>query len=109
MLTREKLLKGIENREEIARIIDLSEIALKTWDVVISDFLSPPVIVEVQRLFKGLTELEMLAWGGYPQAERQRVGIARAEIPLETPQIALAVLDIAGNFLFDPATHRDFL
>ncbi|ACK66845.1 photosystem II S4 domain protein [Rippkaea orientalis PCC 8801] len=109
MLPREQLLKGIENREEIARIIDLAEIALKTWEVAISDFLSPPVIAEVQRLFKGLTELEMLPWGGYPQAERQRVGIVRAEIPLETPQITLAALDIAGNFLFDPATHRDFL
>ncbi|HAC64746.1 MAG TPA: photosystem II S4 domain protein [Cyanothece sp. UBA12306] len=109
MLPREKLLKGIENREEIARIIDLSEIAWKTWEVVTSDFLSPPIIAEVERIFQGLTELEILPWGGYPQAERQRVGIARCEIPLENPQIPLAALDIAGNFLFDPATHRDFL
>lgn len=109
MLPREQLLKGIENREAIARIIDQAELALKTWEVVVSDFLPPPVIAEVQGLFKGLTEVEILAWGGYPQAERQRVGIARPEIPLDTSQIPLAALDIAGNFLFDPATHRDFL
>ena len=109
MLPREKLLKGIENREEIARIIEQAEIALKTWEVVVSDFLSPPIIAEVQGLLQELTEVEILAWGGYTQAERQRVGISRPEIPLEIPLIPLAALDIAGNFLFDPATHRDFL
>ncbi|MEA5536697.1 photosystem II S4 domain protein [Crocosphaera sp. XPORK-15E] len=109
MLPRETLLKGIENREEIAQIIDKAETAIKTWEVVVSDFLSPPVVAEVQNAFKKLTEVEILVWGGYPQAERQRIGIARSEIPLEQSQIRLAALDIAGNFLFDPATHRDFL
>ncbi|MEA5512121.1 photosystem II S4 domain protein [Crocosphaera sp. UHCC 0190] len=109
MLPRETLLKGIENREEMAQIIDKAETAIKTWEVVVSDFLSPPVVAEVQNAFKKLSEVEILVWGGYPQAERQRIGIARPEIPLEQSQIPLAALDIAGNFLFDPATHRDFL
>ncbi|WGT67497.1 photosystem II S4 domain protein [cyanobacterium endosymbiont of Epithemia clementina EcSB] len=109
MLPREKLLKGIKNREAITRIVDQAEIALKTWEVVVSDFLCPPVIAEVQGLFKKLTEVEIVAWGGYPQAERQRVGIARPEISLNTSDIPLAALCVAGNFLFDPANHRDFL
>jgi photosystem II S4 domain protein len=109
MLPRETILKGIENRQEITRIIDLAEIAVKTWEVVVSDFFSPPVVAEVQNSFKKLTEVEILVWGGYPQAERQRIGIVRPEIPLEQTQIPLAALDIAGNFLFDPASHRDFL
>lgn len=109
MLPREELLKGIKNREAIARILDQAEIALKTWEVVVSDFLSPPVIAEVQRLFQRLTEVEIVAWGGYPQAERRRVGVARPEISLNPSEIPLAALHIAGNFLFDPASHRDFL
>ncbi|MEM9273432.1 MAG: photosystem II S4 domain protein [Cyanobacteria bacterium P01_F01_bin.143] len=109
MLPREDLLKGVENREEIARVIDKAEQAIKTWEVVLTDFLSPPVMFEVQRIFSKLTDIELLAWGGYPQAERQRLGISRSEIPLDSSQIELAVLDIAGNFLFDTATHRDFL
>ncbi len=109
MLSREELLKGIENREEVARVIDKADRALKNWEVELTDFLSPPVLVEVNRLFSRLTEVELLNWGGYPQAERQRIGIARSELPFEIPQIQLAVLDIAGNFLFDSATHRDFL
>jgi len=109
MLPREDLLKGVENREEIARVIDKAEQAIRTWEVVSTDFLSPPVMFEVQKIFSKLTDIELLAWGGYPQAERQRLGISRSEIPLDSSQIELAVLDIAGNFLFDTATHRDFL
>jgi photosystem II S4 domain protein len=109
MLPREDLLKGIENREEIARIIDKAEQALKTWEIILTDFLSPPVLADVQQIFSRLTEVELLTWGGYPQAERQRVGLFRSEVPGDISQIQVAALDIAGNFLFDPATHRDFL
>jgi photosystem II S4 domain protein len=109
MLPREELLSRVENREEIAQIIDRAEQAIKTWEVVLTDFLSPPILIEVGSIFTNLTEIEILSWGGYPQAERQRIGIARSEIPLDKSQIELAALDIAGNFLFDPATHRDFL
>ena len=109
MLPREDLLKGIENREEVVRVIDLAEQALKTWEVVCTDFLSPPVLAEVQRNFSRLTELSILPWGGYPQAERQRLGIARSDLNLEIEQISLAAIAVEGNFLFDPANHRDFL
>lgn len=109
MLPREDLLKGVENRDTVARVIDQAEQALKTWEVVCTDFLSPLELIEVQHLFHRLTDVHVLAWGGYPQAERQRVAIARSELPLEPAQVEIAVLSITGNFLFDPATHRDFL
>jgi photosystem II S4 domain protein len=109
MLPREELLKGVENREAVVRVIDQAEQAIKTWDIVASDFLSPPELADVQQVFARLTDVELLPWGGYPQAERQRVAIARSDIPLDTSQVAIAALDIAGNFLFDQATHRDFL
>ena len=109
MLPRAELLKRVENKEEISRVIDKAEQAIKTWEVVVTDFLSPPVLIEVQSILHNLTEITALPWGGYPQAERQRVGLSRPEIPLDESQVALAGLDIAGNFLFDPASHRDFL
>ena len=109
MLPREELLKGVENRDVIARVIDLADRAIKTWEVVLTDFLSPPEIAQSQQIFSRLTEVQTIAMGGYPQAERQRIAIARAEVPLEQSQVALAALEIAGNFLFDTATHRDFL
>ncbi|MEQ9369221.1 MAG: photosystem II S4 domain protein [Coleofasciculus chthonoplastes F3-SA18-01] len=109
MLPREDLLKGVENRDPVARVIDQAEQAIKTWEVVLSDFLSPPVLVEIQQQFSRLTEVQLLPWGGYAQAERQRLGITREELPLDQSQVEVAALDIEGNFLFDPATHRDFL
>jgi photosystem II S4 domain protein len=109
MLPREELLNGVENRETVARVIDLAEQAIKTWEVTIADFLSPPELAESQQIFSRLTEIQLIAWGGYPQAERQRLAIARAEVPLDSSQVAVAAVDIAGNFLFDTATHRDFL
>ncbi len=109
MLPREELLKRVENREIVARAIDLAEQAIKSWEVVETDFLSPPELAEVQGVFSRLSDIEIIATGGYPQAERQRLGICRSEIPFESSQVALAAVQIAGNFLFDPPTHRDFL
>jgi photosystem II S4 domain protein len=109
MLPREEILKKVENRAEIAQVLDKAEQAIKTWEVVCTDFLAPPVLAEITQVFSRLTEIQFLADGGYPQAERQRVGFARSEIPFDVSQVEVALLDISGNFLFDPATHRDFL
>ncbi|MEO3707314.1 photosystem II S4 domain protein [Trichormus azollae] len=109
MLPREELLKGIENRDSIARVIDQAEQAIKTWEVVVTDFLSPPELPEIQRVLSRFTDVHLVAWGGYPQAERQRVAIARSELPLDKSQVAITALEVVGNFLFDTATHRDFL
>ena len=71
--------------------------------------MSPPELFEAQRLFETLTEVQIVAWGGYPQAERQRLAIARSDLPLDVEQVQVAALEVAGNFLFDTASHRDFL
>lgn len=109
MLPKEELLKGVDNPASAARVLDQAEQALKTWEVVLTDFLSPPELAEVQQVLGRLTEIHLLAGGGYPQAERQRVAIARVELPLSADSIHIAALAITGNFLFDPASHRDFL
>jgi photosystem II S4 domain protein len=106
MLPRDSLA-GLEFPDEMARLLDLGDRALQRWEIVCSDFLSPPVLAEAEGLFRRFTEVEILAWGGYEQAERQRLAIGRS-----TPTIGdipLLPLEIGGNFLFDPATHRDFL
>jgi photosystem II S4 domain protein len=109
MLPREELLQSVENRDCVARVIDQAEQAIRTWEVTLTDFLSPPELAESQQIFSRLTEVQVMAGGGYTQAERQRLAIARSELPLDQSHIAVAALDIAGNFLFDTATHRDFL
>ncbi|GAB4303782.1 MAG: photosystem II S4 domain protein [Oscillatoriaceae cyanobacterium] len=109
MLPKPELLKGVENKDCLSRVLDKAEQAIKTWEVVMTDFLSPPELAEVKAAFGRLTEVSIVSWGGYPQAERQRLAIARAELPLDPTQVAIAAVEIAGNFLFDTANHRDFL
>ena len=108
MLPRD-LLNHVENRETLSRLLDLGDRAIQTWDVVCSDFLSPPEIIEALRVFGKMTEIQVLAWGGYEQAERQRLAFARSELPLDVSMVSLQPISISGNFLFDTATHRDFL
>jgi len=108
MLPRD-LLTGLEHREVISRLLDLGDRAFQTWEVVCSDFLSPPELIEAQQVFKKFTEVSFVVYGGYAQAERCRMAIAHIDLPLEPEMVSLAVVDIAGNFLFDPASHRDFL
>ncbi|MGB3296182.1 MAG: photosystem II S4 domain protein [Phormidesmis sp.] len=109
MLPREDILKRAENPEALARVIDRAEQAIRTWEPVATDFLSPPELFEAQAVFERLTEVHTVASGGYPQAERQRLMVARSEIPFDEQPVPLAALSIAGNFLFDTASHRDFL
>ncbi len=109
MLPKDELLKAVEHRETLAKILDRAEDALRTWEISQTNFLSPPELFEAQGLFEKLTELQMVAWGGYPQAERQRLAIARSDLPLDPSQVEVAALEVAGNFLFDTASHRDFL
>lgn len=109
VLPKDNLLKGAENRETLARILDKADQAIRTWEIALTDFLSPPELLEAEAIFARLTEVNCLAWGGYPQAERQRLAIARADIPLDASQVGVTALAIAGNFLFDSASHRDFL
>ncbi len=108
MLPRD-LLTGLEHKEVITRLLDLGDRALQTWEVIYSDFLSPPELVEAQQVFKKFTEVKFITYGGYAQAERCRMAIAHVDLPLEPEMLNLAAIDIAGNFLFDPASHRDFL
>jgi photosystem II S4 domain protein len=108
MLPRD-LVNHVENRETLSRLLDLGDRAIQTWEVVCSDFLSPPEIIEALRVFGKMTEIQVLAWGGYEQAERQRLAFARSELPLDVSMVSLQSISISGNFLFDTATHRDFL
>jgi len=91
------------------RISDLSDRTLKTWQVQCTPFLSPPELAEAIADLGRLTDVQFVAWGGYAQAERQKLAIAPSELALTSDCIPLSALRIRGNFLFDPASHRDFL
>jgi len=110
MLPREELLKGSRQAEGLADLIDGAEQALRTWEPVWSGFVAPELREEADQRLGALTELQLQADGGWPQAERCRLLFRRAEVvrPEESPPAAgLSGLVLSGNFLFDPAEPAD--
>lgn len=131
-----------DTEKDIARILDQAERAASLWEVVWTDFYPPPTIAQATKQLQHMSDINYVAWGGYPQAERTRIAIAREEIfftfinnsnssdtkipkPEQEeeeeeeedihsslpppPPGGVAALSITGNFMFDKASHRDFL
>ena len=96
-----------------ARALDLAERSAEWWDVPWTDFLSVPERLDCERavakhLGDGVVALEPR--GGYPGAERCRLAVGRPEaLAGEDAGSGVALVCVEGNFLFDEATHRDFL
>ncbi|PSC68957.1 photosystem II S4 domain [Micractinium conductrix] len=113
---RGDLLRGVDadNREAVARIVEQAQRAADSWSVAWSDFYTPPVVADALVVLQRMADVGGLPWGGYPQAERCRLALGREEA-IEglsaDPSLldGVAALQCKGNFLFDPATHRDFL
>ena len=64
----------------VKRAIELAERAASSWVLEYTDFLSPPLVADVQANTKKLAEVEVAAWGGFPQAERCRLCIGNTEL-----------------------------
>ncbi|KAK9829375.1 hypothetical protein WJX72_005464 [[Myrmecia] bisecta] len=101
-----------EQREDVAKILDAAGRA--SWGVVYTDFHTPPVVKAALISLAARADIAAVAWGGYVQAERTRLAIglpdrvAAIQSNLEESG-RVAAVNVQGSFLFDPATHRDFL
>jgi hypothetical protein len=60
------------NRRDVARVLEIAERAAQRWDVVWTDFLSPPIVADSMAALASRTDVVCLPWGGYSQAERCR-------------------------------------
>lgn len=102
-----------ENAEDASKILDKAQRAVDMWSVVASDFVSPAVVAEVMPLLDNMAEIKAVPWGGFPNAERCRILIGREELMYDAKNpVALDLVQavqVTGNFMFDAATHRDFL
>ncbi|MCP9916886.1 photosystem II S4 domain protein [Cyanobium sp. ATX 6F1] len=117
MLPRQSLLDGSRAPTDLGALIDQAEEALRTWQPRWSPFVAAAVAEEAEERLGQLTELTVTARGGWPQAERSRLCFSRrtgegeeagppageAEAPAP-----ITALELAGNFLFDPADASDF-
>jgi len=59
-----------------------------------------------------LADICGVTWGGYTSAERRRLLLGREEVLGDADPAAfetVAAVQVKGNFMFDAATHPDFL
>ena len=105
MLPRDTLLKGSLRPQELAALIDLAEEALRTWEPRWSGFVDAQLKEEAEARLGALSEVSLLGDGGWPQAERCRLLIRRADLAADSeapaPAAAVCGLVVSGNFLFD--------
>ena len=109
---REFALRGVhaDHREVVSRALELAAGASERWCVALTDFVEPPVAADVALAVGRLADCEARPYGGYEHAERVRMRCGRPDVlDAEPPEAAVAVVSIEGQFMFDSATHRDFL
>ncbi|KAF8069439.1 Hnrnph2 [Scenedesmus sp. PABB004] len=108
--------QGYATMKDVAAIVEAAERAAQRWEVTYTHFHTPPVVADALAALAGRGDVAGVPWGGYAQAERVRLALGRdealagaAEDPAGQLPGAVAALEVRGNFMFDPAGHRDFL
>jgi len=109
MLPRRELMSGSRHPAELAAVLDQAEAALRTWEPRWTLFLEGAAREEAEQRLGSLAELQVHGDGGHPGAERQRMLLWRRDTDLDLANAAapLLGLELAGNFLFDPAEPED--
>jgi len=119
-LNRDELRKSLvaEGVEDIlaARAVEAADKALTNWEMQVLEFCRPPEVATIKRVLERVADLAITPDGGFPQAERQRVFFARTvDYELDQEQerrereAYFTSVSVEGNFIFDKASHRDFL
>jgi photosystem II S4 domain protein len=110
MLPQRELLEGSPRAQELAAVVEAAQRALRNWEPAWSAFLDGGLSEEAVTRLGVLSELRIDRNGGHRAAERCRLLFQRAEAarPVEEVEGDFGGLEIAGNFLFDPADAADF-
>ena len=110
MASQRDPLSGSLRAGELAPLVLLAEQALRTWTPTWSAFLDGGLLEEAEARLAALQELSIGSSGGHAAAERRRLVFQHsgAALPVAELDGDFAGLEIAGNFLFDPADPADF-
>jgi photosystem II S4 domain protein len=110
MLPQPERLERSPRTQELATVLEAAERCLRTWEPVWTGFLEGALREEAEARLGALSDLHLDHAGGHGGAERCRLLLQRSEaaLPLERVAGDFTGLEIAGNFLFDPAESADF-
>ena len=110
VVPRKDVLYTFEFQKEIDSLSEYSDMALRKWEPIWTPFLSGQIREEAIKIYKNLNDVICSSFGGYKNAERQRLCFIRNEnqIPSLDSKIPIKGLYLKGNFLFDRARPNDF-
>ena len=94
--------------EALDQVLAVVEVALRSWQPETTGFLDPDERLAVEPVLQRRSGLHWRGSGGVVPAERQRLLLAREELPLTDVPMDFALVELKGNFLFDPAELEDF-
>ena len=94
--------------EALDHVLAVAEVALRNWQPEPTGFLDPEERLRVEPVLQQRSGLHWRRSGGVLPAERQRLLLAREELPLMDVPLDFALVALKGNFLFDPAELEDF-
>lgn len=94
--------------EALDHVLAVAEVALRNWQPEPTGFLDPEERLRVEPVLQQRSGLHWRSSGGILPAERQRLLLAREELPLVDAPLDFALVALKGNFLFDPAELEDF-
>lgn len=89
-------------------VLAVADVALRSWQPEPTGFLDPEERLSVEPVLQQRSGLHWRRSGGILPAERQRLLLAREELPLTDAPLEFALVALKGNFLFDPAELEDF-
>tara|TARA_Y100001978_G_scaffold112947_1_gene100768 strand:- start:69 stop:857 length:789 start_codon:yes stop_codon:yes gene_type:complete len=109
-------LKGFEKnclyKSEIRNLIEVSNLAYKTWKICWTNFFPAYIHEEILKEFLNLSDLSYFVYGGYVNADRAKIACFRKSIQPSTKDLICSFegkgVNISGNFLFDNASQDDF-
>jgi len=109
-------LKGFEKdclyKSEIRHLIEISNLAFKTWEICWTNFFPSYIQEEILKEFNKLIDLSYFSYGGYVNADRVKIACFRKSIQPSTQDLISSFegkgVNILGNFLFDNASQDDF-
>ncbi len=99
-------------KPEIRHLIEISNLAYKTWEICWTDFFPSYIQEEILKEFHKLIDFSYFAYGGYVNADRTKIACFRKSIQPSTKDLISSFegkgFNISGNFLFDNASQDDF-
>ena len=112
MIDLKELLNNSNYKKEMNELINISNLALKHWEIYWTGFNPTYICEEILKEFENLNDFKFFIYGGYPSSQRSKIACFREDNLPENEELIKNFpaqgIQIKGNFLFDNATQDDF-